>query len=252
MPDWREPLPDLPLPPNGRCASAPEVELLIETMPGADALAEAEGVRRRGRVDRRREAVAVAVGQLHRLVEGRELRDADERAERLGRVDVVLRPSRRSRTSGGRRARPRGRRRSPSRGVVGRDPARRASSRGRVWWSRISPSHSSKRSAKRSCEHRPVEDVLRRVADRRALRSRSSSRRTNSSWIASWTIAVPSDVQRWPAVPKPREQRALDREVEVGVVHHDHRVLAAELEAGRLQVAPAERADLGADGAESR
>ena len=33
MPDWREPLPDLPLPPNGRWASAPDVELLIETMP---------------------------------------------------------------------------------------------------------------------------------------------------------------------------------------------------------------------------
>ena len=33
MPDWREPLPDLPLPPKGRCASAPDVELLIDTMP---------------------------------------------------------------------------------------------------------------------------------------------------------------------------------------------------------------------------
>jgi hypothetical protein len=33
MPDCREPLPDLPLPPNGRCASAPEVELLIDVMP---------------------------------------------------------------------------------------------------------------------------------------------------------------------------------------------------------------------------
>ena len=33
MPDCREPLPDLPLPPKGRWASAPEVELLIDTMP---------------------------------------------------------------------------------------------------------------------------------------------------------------------------------------------------------------------------
>jgi hypothetical protein len=33
MPDWRDPLPDLPLPPKGRCASAPEVELLTDTMP---------------------------------------------------------------------------------------------------------------------------------------------------------------------------------------------------------------------------
>ena len=32
-PDCREPLPLLPLPPNGRCAYAPEVELLTLTMP---------------------------------------------------------------------------------------------------------------------------------------------------------------------------------------------------------------------------
>src|SRR5215217_2614969 len=36
-----------------------------------------------------------------------------------------------------------------------------------------------------------------------APRSRSSSCRTNSSWTSAWTIAVPSDVQRWPAVPNP-------------------------------------------------
>ena len=39
MPDCREPLPDLPLPPNGRCASAPEVELLIADHAGADPVA---------------------------------------------------------------------------------------------------------------------------------------------------------------------------------------------------------------------
>ncbi len=33
MPDWRLPLPDRPFPPNGRCASAPDVELLTLTMP---------------------------------------------------------------------------------------------------------------------------------------------------------------------------------------------------------------------------
>ena len=32
-PDWREPLPLAPLPPNGRCASAPLVELFTLTMP---------------------------------------------------------------------------------------------------------------------------------------------------------------------------------------------------------------------------
>ena len=33
MPDCREPLPLLPLPPNGRWASAPDVELFTLTMP---------------------------------------------------------------------------------------------------------------------------------------------------------------------------------------------------------------------------
>ena len=36
-----------------------------------------------------------------------------------------------------------------------------------------------------------------------ASRVRSSSRLTNSSCTSSWTTARPSDVQRWPAVPKP-------------------------------------------------
>ena len=33
MPDCREPFPDLPFPPKGRCASAPLVELFTETIP---------------------------------------------------------------------------------------------------------------------------------------------------------------------------------------------------------------------------
>jgi len=33
IPDWREPFPLFPLPPNGRCASAPEVELFTLTIP---------------------------------------------------------------------------------------------------------------------------------------------------------------------------------------------------------------------------
>ena len=43
------------------------------------------------------------------------------------------------------------------------------------------------------------------------------------------------------------EQRALDGEVEVGVGHDDERVLAAELQAGRLEVAAAELTDPPAD-----
>ena len=95
-------------------------------------------------------------------------------------------------------------------------------------------------------QHRAVQDVLRRVADRRAAQplveladvlvvdrlvdDRGAERRAA---LAGRAVAA--------------EQRALDREVDVGVVHHDHRVLAAELEARRLQVAAAQLADLRAD-----
>jgi hypothetical protein len=45
------------------------------------------------------------------------------------------------------------------------------------------------------------------------------------------------------------EQRALGGEVQVGVRHHDERVLAAQLEAGVLQVPAGQLADLRPDGA---
>ena len=116
-----------------------------------------------------------------------------------------------------------------------------------VWWSRTSPSQSSKRSAKRSwiigpystsSNGSPIGDedsrsesfvhelvVDRLVHDRRAQRRAALARGAEAA-----------------------EQGALDGEVDVGVVHHDHRVLAAELQARRLQVTPAEPADLAADG----
>jgi hypothetical protein len=46
-----------------------------------------------------------------------------------------------------------------------------------------------------------------------------------------------------PGRAEPAEERPLDGEVEVGVRHHDERVLPAELEARRLEVAAAELAD---------
>ena len=52
-------------------------------------------------------------------------------------------------------------------------------------------------------DHRAVEDVLRRVADRGALDRAPSGARRSRRARARATITVPSDVQRWPAVPKP-------------------------------------------------
>ena len=95
-------------------------------------------------------------------------------------------------------------------------------------------------------DHRPVEDVLGRVADRgraQALVELGHERVVDR-------LVDDRRAERRAALPRraeAAEQRALDGEVDVGVVHHDHRVLAAELEARRLQVAAAQRADLGAD-----
>ena len=56
-------------------------------------------------------------------------------------------------------------------------------------------------------QHRPVEHVLRRGRRRRPPTPRPRTGARNSSCTDSWTITVPSDVHRCPAVPKP-ENRA--------------------------------------------
>ena len=95
-------------------------------------------------------------------------------------------------------------------------------------------------------DHRPVEHVLRRVADRRLL----DGLREALHELVVHRLVHDHRAERGAALsgrPEAAEERALDGELELGVGHHDERVLAAELEAGRLHVAPAERADLGAD-----
>ena len=71
-----------------------------------------------------------------------------------------------------------------------------------VWWSRIRPSQSSKRSAKRSWIIGPYSTSW--VGSPIGASSTALVKRSmNSSWIDSCTITVPSEVQRCPAVPKP-------------------------------------------------
>ena len=43
------------------------------------------------------------------------------------------------------------------------------------------------------------------------------------------------------------EERTLHRKIEIGARGHDQRILAAQLQAGGLQMAPGQRADLAAD-----
>ena len=61
-------------------------------------------------------------------------------------------------------------------------------------------SRSDRRSAARSSARRAPLRVGSPIA---AARVAASNRATNSSWIDPCTMAVPSDVHRWPAVPNP-------------------------------------------------
>ena len=153
-------------------------------------------------VDRRGQAVAVPVGQLDGLVERLERRHADDRPERLGAVERVVRGARRRRSSGGRRARRRRRRSSP-RGLSARDPAGAGGAvQGVV---RLAPGRGAARSPPGTARRSSARTGRPRGSGRRSPRPRTaaSKRRRNSSCTDAWTITVPSDVQRCPAVPNP-------------------------------------------------
>ncbi len=201
MPDWRLPLPGPAVAAEGQVRLGAARRVVDRDHPGADALAEAEGPLRVRRVDRRREPVAVAVGELDRLVEGAEVRDADDRPEGLGGVDVVVGghavDDRRVAVDARRRGRPRSRRA----GCPTLIRPVRARARDRVVVAdQAEPVLEALGEA--LVDHRPVEHLLGRVADRRLLDG-LVKRSMNSSWIDSCTITVPSEVQRCPAVPKP-------------------------------------------------
>ena len=48
-------------------------------------------------------------------------------------------------------------------------------------------------------------------------------------------------VQRWPVVPKAPQTRAFQRQFEIGVIEHDHRILAAQLQRAAFQLLRAGR-----------
>ena len=95
-------------------------------------------------------------------------------------------------------------------------------------------------------DHRAVQHVGGRIADRRL----GHRLREPVDEVVVHVGVHDHGAERGAPLPggaEPAEQRALDREVEVGVGHHDERVLAAELEARRLEVAAAQLADPSAD-----
>ena len=66
------------------------------------------------------------------------------------------------------------------------------------------------------------------------------------------TIRREDAVQRWPVEKKAPLTAGLDRDLEVGVVEHDHRVLAAHLELELAHRADAGLGDAAAGGRPSR
>ena len=95
-------------------------------------------------------------------------------------------------------------------------------------------------------DHRSVQHVRRGVADRGGL---GRPREPIDEVVVHRGVDDRGAERRapLPGGAEPAEQRALDGQVEVGVGHHDERVLPAELQARRLQVASAQLADPGAD-----
>ena len=92
-------------------------------------------------------------------------------------------------------------------------------------------------------DHRAVQHRLHRIANDRVLHRVDEA-------LAHSVVHValhPQGAQRRAALARrtePGEERTLDDEVEVGVRHHHHGVLAAKFEARRLQVATREFAEL--------
>ncbi len=101
-------------------------------------------------------------------------------------------------------------------------------------------------------DHRAVEHVLGHwVADRRRLDRAGQA----GNEVLVHGLMDDRGAQRRAALARraeAAEQRALDGQLEIGVGGDDHRVLAAELQARRLQVTAAERADLAPDGRGAR
>ena len=198
-----------------------------------------------GRVDRRRQAVAVPVRELDRLIERLERRDAHDRSERLSTEELVI----------GHHAVDDRRVIEEARfGVVAdeafprslvRDPTDGARAQHAMMIAdQVEPFLESLREA--SVDHRPIQDVAGRFADRRF---RDRLREPGEEVVVHVGVDDRSAERRasLPRRSEAAEQGAFDGEVEVRVGHHDERILPAQLQTRRLEVAAAELAETLAD-----
>ena len=186
----------------------------------------------------------MAVREVHGFVERVERRDRHDGAERLRAIELVVH---RDAVDDGRVA-------EQARVGVAHESLARvargdAAGAGRAADAVVRPDQLQPREEpvhEPFADHRAVEDVLRRIADRRLA---------DRLVVAGHEVVVDVGVhdrdaeRRAPLAggAEPAEERTLDGEVEVGVGHHDERVLPTQLEARRLQVPAAELADPPAD-----
>jgi hypothetical protein len=192
-----------------------------------DALTEPEdrlGIRG---VDRRRQAVPGPVGQLDRLIQTAERRDAHDGAERLLQEDLVVRADAVD----------------DHRVVVQAFAVHPPGRAGQHAVVRLNPAQILLVPlGELVVEQRPVQHVAVRVSDGGVLHG---VREPGEELVVD--VLVHDDGAEGGAPlarrAEPGEQGALHGQVEIGVRHDDHRVLAAELQAGRLQVPAAQLAD---------
>src|SRR5215210_5052534 len=212
--------------------------------PRAVALPEAQRVRRVGGVDRRREPVAVPVGEGYGLVEVRERGDADDGAEGLRAVDLILH---RNAVDDGRMVVDAvlGVPYETLAGVVRGDSARPSRAVDSVVvLDEIQPPEEPLVEA--LAQHGAVEHLLCRVSYGRLLDGGCEF----GDELVVHVLVDDHGSQGGAALArgaKAREQGAFDGEVEIRIRHDYERVLAPELQAGRLHVPAAELAYLLAD-----
>src|SRR5215210_2217298 len=205
--------------------------------PGRVALPEAQSVGGVVGVDRGRQAVAVAVRERYGLVEVRVRGDADDGAEGLGAVELVVR---RHAVNDGRVAVEAGLRVADEvlARVIRCDPADPGRSvYGVLLPYEVQPAQEPLLEA--LAEHWAVEYVLRWISDGSLLDRPGEA----GEEIVVHGLVDDHRAERGASLAgraEAGEQRAFGRQIQVRVGHDDERILAAELQARRLQVSSAE------------
>src|SRR5215212_10276376 len=238
-PDAREtaPVAALAVAPKGQVGLSAAGGVVDGEHPRAVALPEAQRVRRIGGIDGGREPVAVPVGEGYGLIKVREGGDADDRAEGLCAVDLILHRNAvydcRVIIDAGLGVT----NEALARVVLG-DPAHPARTVDVVMgFEQLEPTQ--KPLVEALAEHGPVQYVLHRVSNGRLL---DGTREPGHKLVVDGLVDD-HGAQRGAALSRraeAREQGAFHGEVEVCVGHYYEGVLASELQAGRLHVPAAE------------